>query len=247
MDFDFAVILFVLVLFTGAFWVVDKFILKGKGHGSIEYTGSFFPILLLVFFLRSFLFEPFQIPSGSMIPTLEVGDFIVVNKFSYGVRLPIVGTKIIRTGDPEAGDVIVFIPPHDERYFIKRLVGVGGDHIQVIQNQVFVNGEALEQEFVARLGSDPQDGRIVNLAEETTGDVLHQIRFKVPATSVGADFETVVPDGHYFMMGDNRDNSADSRAWGFVPESNIVGKAVAVWMHWRPWSLPSFRTAGSIQ
>ena len=245
MDFDFAVILFVLVLITGIFWAVDKFVLKGGGHGSIEYTGSFFPILLLVFFLRSFLFEPFQIPSGSMIPTLEVGDFIVVNKFSYGVRLPIIGTKIIPTGDPERGDVIVFIPPHDERYFIKRLVGLGGDHIQVIENQVYVNGTALEQEFVARLGAN-QYGYF-DLIEETDGEVNHEIQVQVPATRLGANFETVVPEGHYFMMGDNRDNSLDSREWGSVPESNIVGKAVAVWMHWKPWSLPSFRTAGSIR
>lgn len=247
MDFDFAVILFVLVLVTGAFWVVDKFVLKGKGHGSIEYTGSFFPILLLVFFLRSFLFEPFQIPSGSMIPTLEVGDFIVVNKFSYGVRLPIVGTKIIPTKDPERGDVIVFIPPHDERYFIKRLIGVGGDHIQLIENQLYVNGEMVEQENRETLGIDRLDGRSVSRATENLQGTSHQIQFKVPSPGAGTYFETVVPEGHYFMMGDNRDNSQDSRFWGFVPDSNIVGKAVAVWMHWRPWSLPSFRTAGGIE
>ena len=245
MDFDFAVILFVLVLITGAFWVVDKYVLKGAGHGSIEYTGSFFPILLLVFFLRSFLFEPFQIPSGSMIPTLEIGDFIVVNKFSYGVRLPIVGSKIIPTGDPERGDVIVFIPPHDDRYFIKRLVGLGGDHIQVIENQVYVNGEPLEQDFIARIGANAYG--YLDLATETDGEISHEIQVKVPATRLGVNFETVVPEGHYFMMGDNRDNSLDSREWGSVPDSNIVGKAVAVWMHWRPWSLPSFRTAGSIR
>ena len=129
MDFDFALVLFVLVLISGIFWALDKFVFKGKIHDSVEYIGSFFPILLIVFFLRSFLFEPFQIPSGSMVPTLEIGDFIVVNKFSYGVRLPIVGTKIIPTGDPERGDVIVFVPPHDHRYFIKRLVAVSYTHL----------------------------------------------------------------------------------------------------------------------
>lgn len=245
MDFDFAVVLFVLVLITGVFWGIDKFVLKSKGHAAIEYTGSFFPILLLVFFLRSFLFEPFQIPSGSMIPTLEVGDFIVVNKFSYGVRLPIIGTKIIPTGEPNRGDVIVFIPPHDDRYFIKRLVGLGGDHIQVIENKVYVNGEPLDHEFVARLGANAYG--YFDLINETVGDVTHEIQVKVPATRLGINFETVVPEGQYFMMGDNRDNSLDSREWGSVPESNIVGKAVAVWMHWKPWSLPSFRTAGSIR
>jgi signal peptidase I len=245
MDFDFAVILFVLVLFTSVFWVLDKFVFKGAVHGSIEYIGSFFPILLLVFFLRSFLFEPFQIPSGSMIPTLEVGDFIVVNKYSYGVRLPIVGTKIIPTGAPERGDVIVFIPPHDEHYFIKRLIGLPGDHIQVMDNQIYVNSEPLTQEFVARIGTS---GRyVLNLATETIGDESHEINYLDPSPEFGTDFETVVPEDHYFMMGDNRDNSLDSRSWGFVPESNIVGKAVAVWMHWKPWSIPSFHTAGKIR
>jgi signal peptidase I len=245
MDFDFAVILFVLVLATSVFWILDKFVFKGAGHGAIEYTGSFFPILLIVFFLRSFLFEPFQIPSGSMIPTLEVGDFIVVNKYSYGVRLPIIGNKIIPIGDPQRGDVIVFIPPHDERYFIKRLVGLPGDHIQVIQNQVYVNDQELDQNFIARLGANAYG--YTDLIEETDGEVIHEIQVKVPATRLGINFETVVQEGHYFMMGDNRDNSLDSREWGSVPESNIVGKAVAVWMHWEPWSIPSFSTAGSIR
>ena len=245
MDFDFAVILFILVLITGIFWALDKFVFKGKIHDSVEYVGSFFPILLIVFFLRSFLFEPFQIPSGSMIPTLEIGDFIVVNKFSYGVRLPIVGTKIIPTGDPERGDVIVFVPPHDHRYFIKRLVGMPGDHVQIVENQVFVNGEALPQEFIEQSGFTLQ-GRF-NVAEETDGELMHQIQVHIPAGQYG-NFETLVPEGHYLMMGDNRDNSLDSRAWGPVPESNIVGKAVAVWMHWEGFgSWPSFGAARGIE
>lgn len=246
MDFDFALILFILVLISGVFWVLDKFVFKGKIHDSVEYIGSFFPILLIVFFLRSFLFEPFQIPSGSMVPTLEIGDFIVVNKFSYGVRLPIVGTKIIPTGDPERGDVIVFVPPHDHRYFIKRLVGMPGDHIKIVENQVFVNGEALPQEFVEQ--SDITNRGRFNIAEETDGELTHQIQVHIPAGQYGRNFETIVPEGHYFMMGDNRDNSLDSRDWGAVPESNIVGKAVAVWMHWEGFgSWPSFSAARSIE
>ena len=250
MDFDFALVLFVLVLISGIFWALDKFVFKGKIHDSVEYIGSFFPILLIVFFLRSFLFEPFQIPSGSMIPTLEIGDFIVVNKFSYGVRLPIVGAKIIPTGDPERGDVIVFVPPHDHRYFIKRLVGMPGDHIKIVENQVFVNGEALLQEFVEQ--SDITNRGRFNIAEETDGELTHQIQVHIPAGQYGRNFETIVPEGHYFMMGDNRDNSLDSRDWGAVPESNIVGKAVAVWMHWEHplqiWeSLPSFSSNRAIE
>jgi signal peptidase I len=194
MDFDFALILFVLVLATSVFWILDKFVFKGAGHGAIEYTGSFFPILLIVFFLRSFLFEPFQIPSGSMIPTLEVGDFIVVNKHSYGVRLPIIGDKIIPIGDPQRGDVIVFIPPNDERYFIKRLVGLPGDHIQVIQNQVYVNGQELDQNFIARLGANAYGSS--DLIEETNGEVIYEIQVKVPATRLGINHETVVQEGH---------------------------------------------------
>ena len=241
MDFDFALILFVLVVITGIFWVLHNFVLKDKAHGAIDYTGSFFPVLLLVFLLRSFLFEPFQIPSGSMIPTLEVGDFIVVNKFSYGIKLPIIGTEIVPLGEPQRGDVIVFIPPNDSRYFIKRLVGMPGDHLQVINNQVFINGELLEQEFVASLGSSHQ------LRLEQTGDALHQIQVSLPPTITGRNFDTQISDGHYFMMGDNRDNSSDSRVFGEVPADNIVGKAVAIWMHWIPWQLPSFGRVGSIE
>ena len=247
MDFDFAIVLFVLVLVTLVFWILDKVVFKGRAHDSIEYVGSFFPILLIVFFLRSFLFEPFQIPSGSMIPTLKVGDFIVVNKYSYGVRLPIVGTKIIPIADPIPGDVVVFIPPHENRHFIKRLVGVGGDHIRIVENQLFINGQEQPQEFVARLGISIEDGRRTNLAEETTAGVTHQIQYKIPATPTGEYFEAVVPEGHYFMLGDNRGNSADSRVWGFVPESNIVGKAVAVWMHWEAWTFPSFSDVRAIE
>lgn len=249
MDFDFALILFIAVLITGLIWLAD--VLWWRKHRAsdkqpllVEYSISFFPVLLIVFLLRSFLYEPFQIPSGSMIPTLEVGDFILVNKFAYGVRLPVIGSKVIPVNDPERGEVMVFIPPHDSRYFIKRVIGLPGDMILIENNQVYVNGEPLNREFVTNQVAIQR--MMFSLYEETIGDHTHLIRVAQPATQYGQHFEYRVPEGYYFMMGDNRDNSLDSRAWGPVPEENIVGKAVAIWMHWESWSLPSFGRAGAI-
>lgn len=217
----------------------------------VEYSKSFFPILAIVFVLRSFLIEPFKIPSESMVPTLEVGDFIVVNKYTYGIRLPVFRTKIIDLGSPERGDVVVFFPPHEDRYFIKRLIGLPGDKIQLRDNVLYVNGVMMEQES---LGDDPVsrhgtpcwgEYQIVN---ETIDGEKHLVR-KCPTGGQGFNERTwIVPDGHYFMMGDNRDNSLDSRVWAdpFVPDRNIVGRAFAVWMHWDE-GLPSFGRAGSIK
>lgn len=249
MDFDFALILFIAVLVTGLIWLADALWLRKHRSSDrqpvlVEYSISFFPVLLIVFLLRSFLYEPFQIPSGSMIPTLEVGDFILVNKFAYGVRLPVIGSKVIPVDDPERGEVMVFIPPHDSRYFIKRVIGLPGDMILIENNQVYINGEPLDREFVTN--QETIQRIMFSLYEEQVGDVTHMVRVAQPATQYGRYFEYRVPEGHYFMMGDNRDNSLDSRAWGPVPEENIVGKAVAIWMHWEPWSLPSFGRAGSI-
>lgn len=214
-----------------------------KESTPVEYARSFFPVLLVVLVIRSFLFEPFQIPTGSMIPTLKIGDFIVVNKFSYGVRLPVTGTKILDVGEPERGDVMVFIPPHDPTYYIKRVVGMPGDHIRYEDKVLYINGEKVEQEFVANLRDN---GTTVNYFREQLGDVAHDIYTATSPTYLRSGFwlepqGRTVPEGHYFMMGDNRDNSDDSRRWGPVSEDNIVGKAVAVWMHKEPGlSLPSF-------
>lgn len=217
----------------------------------VEYSKSFFPILAIVFVLRSFLIEPFKIPSESMVPTLEVGDFIAVNKYAYGIRLPVFRTKIIDLDDPERGDVVVFFPPHEDRYFIKRLIGLPGDKIQIRDNVLYVNDVKLEQELV---GADPVDRyggacwgdyQIVN---EAIDDKKHLVR-KCPTGGRGWNDRTwTVPEGHYFMMGDNRDNSLDSRVWPdpFVPDRNIVGKAFAIWMHWNE-GLPSFGRAGGIK
>jgi signal peptidase I len=207
----------------------------------VEYARSFFPILFAVLVLRSFLFEPFQIPTGSMIPTLNIGDFIVVNKFAYGLRLPVTGTRIIDIGEPKRGDVMVFIPPHDPNYFIKRVIGLPGDHIRYENNIVYVNGEPLPQEQIGVLRE-----KGVMLSRETVGGVTHDI-YTVATQRFSRSYDwlqpegAVIPEGQYFMMGDNRDNSLDSRYWGPASEARVVGKAVAVWMHKEPgFSLPSF-------
>ncbi len=211
----------------------------------VEYAKSFFPVLFLVFFVRSFLIEPFQIPSGSMIPTLQVGDFIVVNKYTYGVRLPLVNTEIIPVNKPQRGEVMVFFPPHQpEIYFIKRVIGLPGDRISYNNHQLSINGEPVAEQFVAQL---PPASPRVRLVKETIDGrefTAYKNIYPGPYSIKGA---WVVPEGHYFMMGDNRDNSLDSRDWGFVSEDQIVGKAFAVWMHWDNFfSIPSFRSAGKI-
>jgi signal peptidase I len=224
-----------------------------------EYSQSFFPVLALVFVLRSFLLEPFQIPSGSMIPTLEIGDYIAVNKFAYGIRLPIVKTKVISIGEPKRGDVVVFFPPHDKRYFIKRLIGMPGDTIRYSNNQLYVNGEEIKQEFLeSRVPAYAAPGEVAStcfqyksqysVVTELLGDTPHIMQKCNRPGQLSIEGTYVVPAGHYFMMGDNRDNSLDSRAWGMVPDKNIVGKAFAVWLHWpHITDLPSFSRVGVIK
>ncbi len=212
----------------------------------VEYSKSFFPVLFIVFFLRSFLVEPFQIPSGSMIPTLEVGDFILVNKFAYGVRAPVLNNEIIPIGKPQRGDVMVFFPPHaPEIYYIKRVIGVPGDHISYNNHVLTLNGKVIEEKLVAELPAGAPGLRMVTETidgkEFTTYKHLNPSRLSIQGS-------WVVPEGHYFMMGDNRDNSLDSREWGMVSEDAIVGKAFAVWMHWEKFlSIPSFDHVGVIK
>jgi signal peptidase I len=210
----------------------------------VDISRSFFPVLLIVLILRSFLVEPFQIPSGSMLPTLEVGDFILVNKFAYGVRLPVLGTKIIKVGEPQRGDVFVFHHPGDGVNYIKRVIGLPGDHIKYENKTLYINGIKVKTQFVANieLGSQPMS----QLYVEQLGKVKHDI-YIMPSQTNGKEGEWTVPKGEYFAMGDNRDNSNDSRYWGFVPEKNIVGKAFAIWMNWKSFTtLPSFSRVGSI-
>ncbi len=208
-----------------------------------ENARSFFPVLLVVLVLRSFVVEPFQIPSASMVPSLEVGDYILVNKFDYGLRLPVVGTKILEVGEPQRGDVMVFFPPNDTRYFIKRVIGLPGDTIRYVGKQLYVNGEIVPQSLVAEI---PPLQPITEVIQEKLGGTEHLIHHD--KRIYRGDFEVTVKPGHYFMMGDNRDNSSDSRVWGQVPEKNVVGKAFAIWMHWRSFSeMPSFSRVGQIQ
>lgn len=223
-----------------------------KEPALVEYSKSFFPILAVVFVLRSFLVEPFKIPSESMVPTLEVGDFIAVNKFEYGIRLPVIRLKIFDINQPERGDVVVFFPPNEDRYFIKRLIGLSGDTIRYANHQLYVNGEAVPQELVA-VDELPRSGGACSPGYQIMNEVINEHSFLtrkcLQPGRLSQEGTWVVPDGHYFMMGDNRDNSLDSRGWSdpFVPDKNIVGKAFAVWMHWGDSLLPSFHRTGAIE
>jgi signal peptidase I len=215
----------------------------------LDWTAGLFPVILIVFLLRSFLFEPFKIPSGSMIPTLLVGDLILVNKFDYGIRLPVINKKIIANHDPRRGDVMVFRYPRDPSTdYIKRVVGVPGDEVSYRAQRLYLNGKLVPTEALPDY-YDEDAMRYVPQFKELLGDVAHRILVNPRLQPFyGGDDErrfafhqncsyTVealtckVPPGHYFMMGDNRDNSMDSRFWGFVPDENIVGRAFFVWMN----------------
>jgi signal peptidase I len=213
-----------------------------KPHLVIEYARSFFPILLIVFLLRSFLFEPFRIPSSSLEPTLQIGDFILANKYAYGLKIPVYRTILLKVGTPQRGDIVVFRwPPNKHYYFIKRIVGVPGDHVDYIDKTLIINGQQAIQmtepvipavKTVPRENGDPM--QVIEKQEDLLG-LKHQI-YQEP-NKAAFNFQNInVPDGMYLVMGDNRDNSADSRYWGFVPEENIVGKASWVWMSWDPFA-----------
>ncbi|KQQ40037.1 S26 family signal peptidase [Duganella sp. Leaf126] len=229
----------------------------------VEYSGSFFPVIALVFVLRSFLYEPFKIPSSSMVPTLEVGDLILVNKFTYGIRLPVLNKKIIQINDPQRGDVMVFKYPVDmTQDYIKRVIGVPGDKITYKDKRLTVNGVAVQYTPLPDyLGGDEQEllrynkqyqealtgvtHRILNFENRANFDPAQVMQFPMKEQACNYTYDSftcVVPAGHYFMMGDNRDNSTDSRYWGFVPDKNIVGKAFFVWMN-----LSNLKRIGSIK
>ena len=253
--FDFEFLLVVATALTGVFWLVDSlFFAKSREQLAtsktlpdpilVEYSKSFFPVLLAVMVLRSFLFEPFRIPSGSMMPSLLVGDFILVNKFSYGLRLPIIHTRITEGDKPKRGDVAVFRYPKNESLdYIKRVVGLPGDHISYRDRRLTVNGKPVSlvfdhkywglgdrKQMLAGDGCDKANASCDVFVEEfDRGD--HTVMTN-PDVPYSFDGEYVVPEGHYFVMGDNRDHSNDSRFWGYVPEQNLVGKAIMIWMHW---------------
>lgn len=245
MNFDFPTILFLATLVTGLIWLADRLIWKPRRKEEhepviVEYARSFFPIILIVLLLRSFLFEPFRIPSGSMMPTLLAGDFILVNKYTYGIRLPVINKKIIDINNPQRGDVVVFRYPADPTTdYIKRLIGVPGDRIEYINKMLYINGEKMSYKpagvYVGSGSGIGYTGTRVRI--EDLGTVKHkilvkpdQLEYAYPCMKEGNLF--IVPKGHYFVMGDNRDYSNDSRFWCSVPDENLVGKAFMIWMHW---------------
>ena len=252
MVFDFSFYLFLGTVITGFIWALDVWVLAprrskvyqaqseihagvevkrgGKEPVIVEYSKSFFPVLLIVFILRGFIVEPFRIPSGSMLPSLYIGDFILVNKFAYGIRLPVWNKKIIETGDPQRGDVVVFRYPRDPSLdYIKRIIGLPGDHIAYYNKVLYVNGKPVKRDFVGEY-EGPGQAHANEYIENLYGEE-HAILLQ-PGRPSSLEGEYIVPDGMYFVMGDNRDNSNDSRVWGPVPERNLVGEAFMIWMHW---------------
>lgn len=205
---------------------------RGRFDWAVDGARSFFPILLIVLLLRSFIVEPFRIPSGSMLPTLEIGDFILVNKYAYGLKLPVLHDKIVPVGAPRTGDVAVFRYPRDaSQDYIKRIVGVPGDHIIYRDKQLQINGQVIAQAERGDIGvfSEMLPIEMQRRSESLPG-AGHDILLAPSVSQPMGQWR--VPPGHYFVMGDNRDNSNDSRAWGFVPETNLVGRAFLIWMHW---------------
>lgn len=253
MSWNFSLILFVALVITGLVWTLDRLVLRKKRDKEakspwwVEYGASFFPVILFVFVLRSFIVEPFRIPSGSMLPTLQAGDLILVNKYTYGIRLPIIHNKVVSLGEPARGDVMVFRYPVDPAVdYIKRVVALPGDEVAYLNKRLYINGQEVP---VERDGDFFEPDRMAFAAQyiEKLGDVDHKI---IVDNNIRQDLRPIwrfpgrencefnfeglicrVPEGVYFMMGDNRDNSLDSRFWGFVPESHIVGKAFFIWMN----------------
>ncbi len=244
-----ALILTLLTLFTGIVIALDKMVWKTADDDSrdaapgvirtlVEYSRSFFPVLLFVLIIRSFIFEPFRIPSGSMMPTLLEGDFIFVKKFAYGLRLPVMETKVVETGSPKRGDVIVFRLPSDPSInYIKRVIGLPGDKIVYERQRLTINGETMDLEM------DADDSFDVPVYIEDLDGRIHDILITNSQIST-RDGTYRVPKGHYFVMGDNRDRSRDSRFIGAIPEKFLVGEAVRIWMHFVPWNMPDWGRIG---
>ena len=244
-----ALILTLLTLFTGVVVALDKIVWKTADDDSrdaapgairtlVEYSRSFFPVLLFVLIIRSFIFEPFRIPSGSMMPTLLEGDFIFVKKFAYGLRLPVTESKVVETGSPKRGDVIVFRLPSDPGInYIKRVIGLPGDKIVYERQRLIINGETMDLEM------DADDSFDVPVYVEDLDGRVHDILITNSQMST-RDGTYRVPIGHYFVMGDNRDRSRDSRFIGAIPEKFLVGEAVRIWMHFVPWNLPEWGRIG---
>ncbi|MFY7698223.1 MAG: signal peptidase I [Legionella sp.] len=233
---NFALILALLSGLSGFIYLLDVLFWAKKREAQqvpnrlIEYSRSFFPVFFTVLIVRSFLIEPFRIPSGSLEPTLLVGDFLAVNKFAYGLRLPVIEKKIIPIADPKPGEIAVFRwPPNPKFDYIKRVIGTPGDKIAYHNKVLTINGQEIQQQFI-EYTTDESSGKAVAKYRENLNGIEHNIYVRPDIQAV--DFEVEVPKGQYFMMGDNRDDSADSRYWGFVSDEYLRGKAFFVWMSW---------------
>lgn len=241
-SFDVPFVLTSLVLLTGIISLFDIIFFaarrKYSGKHSIiaEYSRSFFPVLLLVLVIRSFLIQPYRVPTGSLSPTVLPGDFIAVNQFAYGLRLPVLNCKIVNIGEPKRGDIALFRYPNDiSILYVKRVVGLPGDHVVYRDKVLTINGKVMWQASIG-MDLDISSGfsMPVQVKIEQLGDITHKIFINPGRNLWNTVVDVVVPEGSYFMMGDNRDNSEDSRSWGFVPEENLVGKAFGIWMSWNP-------------
>ncbi len=248
----FPMFMLLILLLTGIIWLIDYLFFQKKRAKdateptAVEYAKSFFPVILVVFIIRSFIAEPFKIPSGSMMPTLLAGDYILVNKYTYGLRWPVLNTVFLDVGQPDRGDVAVFhFPPNPKIDYIKRIIGVPGDQIQYQNKRLTVNGQLLAVENSAN--AKPMGDGVISVQHltEQLGDIAHDILVhdvpnRYEPNSIGDRFlngETItVPEGSYFAMGDNRDNSSDGRVWGFVPDQNLVGKAFFIWFNFDEFS-----------
>ncbi len=229
---DFELLLVLVTTVSGVIWIYDRLRRRWRAPGEkvswlVDLGRSLFPVILIVLVIRSFVVEPFRIPSGSMLPTLEAGDFILVSKFGYGLRLPVTHDLVVPVGDPERGDVAVFrYPVEPSQDYIKRIIGMPGDTVSYIDKQLIINGDPLPVEALGRWSGDADFNQ---LRESINGD-WHQAL--VHTRSPARDFSFTVPDDHYFVMGDNRDRSSDSRFWGPVPRDHLVGRAFFIWLSW---------------
>lgn len=244
MILNFAFYFTIVVLVSGVLTGINKYVLAknprhhwGRWHILFDYAQSFFPILLVVWVLRSFIVQPYRVPTGSLEPTVKPGDFIAVSQYAYGLHFPIFNFKFLPFGEPKRGDIALFRwPVNPKMVFVKRVIGIPGDHIVYRNKRLTINGVPAKQQFVkdtVDYGDGPGESRPVQEVQENLSGVKHKI-FVQAVGGETRNFNIVVPPHMYFMMGDNRDDSDDSRSWGFVPEKNLIGRAFGIWFSWDP-------------